>query len=168
MKNIKSQTLNNTEKLNEFANELLASCGIKRNVKRIAYYIDEDLSGMYTNINDESDGVTEASYGGVIYNSYHLIESLKATSLCKSIFTNDEISELIKLTNDDILLNVERNDNFEQIWHFVFELIEENTNDDAFTLDVYVTVDTVNDKIKEVTADFQIESLTFNKLAHKY
>ena len=54
------------------------------------------------------------------------------------------------------------------MWHFVFELIEENTNDDAFTLDVYVTVDTVNDKIKEVTADFQIESLTFNKLANKY
>ena len=86
MKNIKSQTLNNTEKLNEFANELLASCGIKRNVKRIAYYIDEDLSGMYTKINDESDGVTEASYGGVIYNSYHLIESFNFMNSYHYIF----------------------------------------------------------------------------------
>ena len=168
MKNITSKTLNNTEKLNEFANELLASCGVKRNVEKIAHYINEDLSGMYTNINDESDGVTEATYGGVIYHSYELIESMKATSLSKAIFTNNEISEFLKLTTDDILLNVQRTDNFEQFWHFVFELVEENTNDDVFTLDVYVTVDTVNDKIKEVSAEFQIESLTINKLSNKY
>ena len=168
MKNIKSQTLNNTEKLNEFANELLESCGIKRNVKRIAHYIDEDLSGMYTNINEESDGVTEASYGGVIYHSYELIESMKATSLSKVFFTNDEINEFLKLTTDSILLNIQRNDNFEQKWHFVFELIEENTNNDAFTLDVYANVDTVNEKITDVSAEFQVEFLTFNKLANKY
>jgi len=162
MKNITSKTLNNTEKLNGFANELLESCGIKRNVKRIANYIDEDLSGIYTNISEESDGATEASYGGAIYHSYELIESMKATSLCEAFFTNDEINEFLNLTTDSIVLDIQRNDHFEQKWHFVFELTEENSNDDVFTLDVYVKVDTVNEKIIEISAEFQVESLTFN------
>jgi hypothetical protein len=161
--------LNDESKRNLFVDSLLDKSGIKRNIGKLVSYIEDDISGRYTNINSPEEDSSYACYGGVIYDGFRLIEDGVVATFLSRLLTADELSYLKVISNGDLYLSVERTDfEFEQIWGIVFDLNLDGRKElEAFSLDVQIKVSTTNARIKSIASEFYVESLLMNELEHK-
>jgi hypothetical protein len=148
----------------KFVETALRNTGLLQIIPAIISDIEEEIAGSYDAIDEDEDGGSAPSYGGVIYYTHNLIDEGNWDYQLEKRTSDSQKRLLLKLVEDNNLsLSVERTD-WRQKWQFILTPeIAPNTNE-RIEIEVEIDISVLTPTSFSITATSDDEDVNYDEM----